>query len=305
MTISSGSETQLLSGIIPPMLTPLTPAGEVDTEAVGRLVDYMIARGVSGLFPLGSTGEGSWLTFEQQRQLVEATLAACAGRVPVLVGVLEPSTVKTVETVKRWQGYDIDALVVTTPYYFGMDPDSTEWHFRTVAASTDFPILAYNIPPMTHNLLTPEVMHRLLDVDNIIGIKDSAGDVEAFRGFLSLHDQRPDFRVFQGNERMATESILAGADGVVPGMGNLIPQVFVSVYERAAAGDAAGAQDFQAKIDALWHLHGYGYWLSCVKYAGSLLSFGSGRCVGHVTPLSAEAKAAISELLSPYIPVRS
>src|SRR5690606_17595065 len=112
-----------------------------DAGAVRRLVDFMVDGGVSGVFPLGSTGEGAWLTFEQQRQLVEATIAAAAGRVSVLVGVLEPSTVKTVETAKRWQGYDIDALVVTTPYYFGVDADSIEWHFRTVAAASDFPIV--------------------------------------------------------------------------------------------------------------------------------------------------------------------
>lgn len=286
------------------MLTPLTADGAVDAGAVRRLVDFMVDGGVSGVFPLGSTGEGAWLTFEQQRQLVEATIAAAAGRVSVLVGVLEPSTVKTVETAKRWQGYDIDALVVTTPYYFGVDADSIEWHFRTVAAASDFPIVAYNIPPMTHNLLTPDVMQRLMDVDNIVGIKDSAGDWDAFNGFLSLREQRPDFRVFQGNERMATQSMLAGADGIVPGMGNLIPQVFAQLVERAKAGDADEAQALQAKVDALWHLHGHGYWLACLKYAGSLLDFGSGACSGHVANLTPEARAAIANLLSPYIPVR-
>ena len=305
MTNSVDSQKQLLAGVIPPMMTPLTDAGAVDTAAVERLVAYMVDNGVDGLFALGSTGEGAWLTFEQQRQLVEATLAANAGRVPVLVGVLEPSTVKTVETARRWQGYDIDALVVTTPYYFGVDSESIEWHFRTVAAATAFPIIAYNIPSMTHNPLTPDTMRRLLDVDNIVGIKDSAGDWQAFAGFLALHNQRPDFRVFQGNERLAAQSLLAGADGIVPGMGNLIPQVFAALIERAKAGDTAEVAALQAKIDALWHLHGRGNWLTCLKYAASLLSFGGGVCSGQVSQLTPEAKAAIAGLMSPYIPVQT
>ena len=305
MTNFAGSHKQLLAGVIPPMMTPLTEAGAVDTAAVERLVAYMIDNGVDGLFALGSTGEGSWLTFEQQRQLVEATLAANAGRVPVLVGVLEPSTVKVVETARRWQGYDIDALVVTTPYYFGVDAESIEWHFRTVAAATAFPLLAYNIPSMTHNTLTPGIMRRLLDVQNIVGIKDSAGDWQAFTGFLALHDQRPDFRVFQGNERLATQSLLAGADGVVPGMGNLIPQVFAALFERAQAGDTAETAALQAQVDSLWYLHGHGYWLTCLKYAASLLSFGGGVCSGHVGALTPEAKTAIADLMTPYLRIQT
>lgn len=296
---------QLLSGVIPPMLAPLTEIGAVDVAATRRLVDYMIDGGVNGIFALGSTGEGSWLTCDQQRTLVEATIEAAAGRVPILVGVLEPGTAKTVDTAQKWQGHDIAALVVTTPYYFGVDAPSTEWHFRTVAASTRIPIIAYNIPPMTHNLLTPDVMQRLLDVENIIGIKDSAGDSTAFDAFMALRQQRPDFRVFQGNERMATDSLIAGADGIVPGLGNLIPQVFAALLERARAGDIAEARTLQAKVDALWPLHTHGYWLACIKYAGSLLSFGSGECSGHKAELTPEGRAAIADLMSPYIPVRS
>jgi 4-hydroxy-tetrahydrodipicolinate synthase len=302
--MASHSDTQL-SGVIPPMLTPLTPGGEIDVPAVGRLVNHMIDGGVEGIFVLGSTGEGAWLTFEQERVLVEATIDATAGRVPVLVGVLEPSTVKTIEIAQKWDGYAIDALVVTTPYYFGTDDDTNEWHFRQVAAATDFPIVVYNIPPMTHNVLTPAVVSRLLDVDNIIGIKDSAGDWEAFTAFMALRERRPDFRVFQGNERMATQSLLAGADGIVPGLGNLIPQVFDTIYAAASAGNADDAQAEQAKVDALWHLHGHGYWLACIKYAGSLMGFGSGTAIGHASKLTDEGKESISNLLSPYIPVRS
>lgn len=303
--MGSQSDLKQLSGVIPPMLTPLTTEGEIDVPAVGRLVNHMIDGGVDGIFALGSTGEGAWLTFEQERVLVEATIAATAGRVPVLVGVLEPSTVKTIEIVEKWAGYAIDALVVTTPYYFGTDDDTNTWHFRQVAAATDFPIVVYNIPPMTHNVLTPAVVSRLLDVPNIVGIKDSAGDWEAFTAFMAMREQRPDFRVFQGNERMATQSLLAGADGIVPGLGNLVPQLFATIYDAASAGNGDAAKDAQDTVDALWHLHGHGYWLACIKYAGSLMAFGSGTAVGHTSKLTDEGKEAIANLLSPYIPVRS
>lgn len=170
-----------LQGVIPPMITPLTPDRDVDVESTERLVQHMITGGVSGIFVLGSSGEGPWLTWSQQRKLLETTIAAANGRVSILVGALKPSTSRTVETIKRLEQITgVDAVVVTTPYYFASAAEDQMHHFSVIASATKLPVVLYNIPPTTHTTIAPETVRELLTIDNIIGIKDSAGDMAQF-----------------------------------------------------------------------------------------------------------------------------
>ena len=285
-----------LSGVIPPMITPLTPTGEVDGAAIRRLVSYLIAGGVSGIFVLGTSGEGPWLAPAQARAVIEAAVEAGAGRVPVLAGVLEPSTVRALEAVAVAEAAGADALVVTSPYYFEVDGAAQVRHVEAVAAATSLPLVLYNIPATTHNPLAPETARRLLEVETVVGIKESSGDWALFEQLLALRAARPGWSVLQGAERSAARAVLAGADGLVPGLGNLAPALFAGLT-AAAGGSHAAALDLQARVDALWHLHTHGFWLACLKYAASLLGFGSGAVSGNAAVLAPEAHAAIRRLV--------
>lgn len=235
----------------PPILTPLTPAEEIDQPAVQRLVDFLVAGGVHGLFILGSIGEGAYLRLAVKRQLAEATVAAAAGRVPVIAGVLETSTARVIEEMERLALPGIAAFVVTTPYYYGgFGPGDLREHFRRVAAATDRPILAYNIPVNTHVAMKADVMLQLADLPNIIGVKDSGGDW--FEDQPMLLRQRPaGFRVFQGNQTYLGVSLLAGADGLVPGHANICPEFLVQMYAAAQRQDAAAVWAAQAQVNDL------------------------------------------------------
>lgn len=303
------TETQApltLSGVIPPMITPLTEAGQVDGPAIERLVEYLIESGVSGLFVLGSSGEGPWLTSTQRQQVIQGTARAAAGRVPVLAGVLEPGTDRALEAAQMAADAGADALVVTSPYYFGAEAAVQIHHVSTIAAANPLPLVLYNIPTATHNPMAPHTVRALLEIDNLIGIKDSAGNWEDFQELLALRRIRPDFRVLQGAERLAAPSVLAGADGLVPGMGNLAPGLFDRLVQSAQAGERERALALQERVEALWHLHTHGFWLACLKYAASLLGFGSGAVCGWPAdhggsdgpnPLSGSAKAAIGQIV--------
>ncbi|MBZ0302254.1 MAG: dihydrodipicolinate synthase family protein [Anaerolineae bacterium] len=292
-----------LSGVIPPMITPLTPDGQIDGEGVDRLVHHLLVNGCGGVFVLGSSGEGPWLSAAQRETLIGRTVQAVAGRVPVLVGALEPSTVRTLEVLPMIEDLGADAVVVASPYYFGADESAQLWHFERVAQASKLPVVLYNIPPTTHNPVAVRTIQQALQFDPIIALKDSAGNMDDFKAFLALREQRPEFRVFQGAEKLSNESLLAGADGLVPGLGNLVPKGFVQLVEAVRAGNEAEARAIQAQIDELWTLHGYDYWLPCLKYAASLCGFGSGATIGHRVHLTDEGRAAIQSLVNAAAPV--
>jgi 4-hydroxy-tetrahydrodipicolinate synthase len=285
-----------LEGVIPPIIAPLRENGDVDVDGIRRLVAHLMGGGVSGVFALGTSGEGPWLTAMQTDQLVAATVRAIDRRVPVLVGVLEPGTARTLEAVRRAEANGADALVVTSPYYFEADSAAQRRHVEAVAAATQLPLILYNIPQTTHNPLVAATVRHLLAIETVIGIKESSGDWVGFEALLALRAERPGFRVLQGAEHLCARSILAGADGLVPGLGNLAPGLFVRLVSAARGDDRATALALQERVIALGQLHAHGFWLACLKYAASLLGFGSGKTCGDA-PLSSEAKGAIRRLV--------
>jgi 4-hydroxy-tetrahydrodipicolinate synthase len=249
-------ETARFSGIIPPVLTPLTPEERVDRAAVKRFVDFLILGGVHGLFILGSTGEGPYLRPAVRQEMAEATVEAAAGRVPVIAGVLESSTARVLEEMRRLALPGVAAYVVTTPYYYGgFSVGELQEHFRRVAGVTDRPILAYNIPQNTHVTMKAELMLQLAELPHVIGVKDSSGDWLEVQNLL-LRPHPEGFRVFQGNQIYAGASLLAGADGLVPGHANVCPDVLVAMYEAAQRKDAAAVWAGQARLNELLRLRG-------------------------------------------------
>lgn len=282
-----------LTGLIPPMITPLTRDRELDPEGIERLVGALIGGGVSGIFVLGSSGEGAWLTARQCREVVERTVRAARGAVPVLAGIIEPSTRRALEALENVVEAGADAVVAASPYYFAVSPAEQIAHFSAIARVSPVPVVLYNIPPLTHNPIPFEVVRALADTGRVAGIKDSSADWEHFERLIALKAQRPDFRILQGAEKPAAQSILAGADGLVPGLGNLRPDLFAALYKAARAGERERAAALQEQVNHLWTLHSHGYWLVCLKYAASLLGFGSGATCGHDDALTDAARAAI------------
>jgi len=281
MTASSGAARGwtwdgALTGIVPPTISPLDAAREIDEEAVALLVEHVLRGGCSGLFVLGGCGEGAWLTPRQRGAVVRAFVRAAAGRVPVLTGVMLPATAPAAEAARQAAAEGADAVVVGSPYYFDVDASAQRRHIETVIEAAGRPALLYNIPQCTHGILAPGTVAELARDGRVLGIKDSAGDFAAFQAFLAVKGARPDFRVLQGHEHLAAASLRLGGDGLVPGLANIVPALMVELRGAASRGDGAACTRLQEGILDLCAIHEVGHWLPALKAACAMIGIGTG-----------------------------
>ncbi|MEW2450847.1 dihydrodipicolinate synthase family protein [Streptomyces parvulus] len=244
-----------LRGVIPPVITPLTPAGDVDTGSVRRLAEHLVGAGVHGLFLLGSSGEAAYLTDAQRLTAIEAAVDAVAGRVPVLAGVIDTTTARVLDRAADAVRAGADALVATAPFYTRTHPVEVAGHFRRIHEGAGLPLFAYDIPVAVHTKLPRDVVLELAADGTLAGLKDSSGDEGSLRRLLvDLRARTPDFSVLTGSELTVDGALLAGADGVVPGLGNVDAHGYVRLYEAARAGDWAAARAEQDRLAALFAL---------------------------------------------------
>lgn len=286
-----------LKGVIPPLISPLTVAGEPDGAAALALVDHVLAGGCSGLFVLGGCGEGAWLTGGQRATVIRAVVRAAAGRAPVLVGVMLPATGPAAEAARHAADEGADAVVVGSPYYYSVDADTQQRHVETVLDAVSLPALLYNIPQATHHTLLPATVRLIARDSRVMGIKDSAGDFEAFLQFLGVKEKRPSFSVLQGYEHLSAASLLQGGDGLVPGLANVAPALFVALHRTAASGDASTCARIQTEIEDLSTLHGHGHWLPALKAACAAIGIGTGVPAAPLAPADSEQRRSIKAIL--------
>jgi dihydrodipicolinate synthase/N-acetylneuraminate lyase len=237
-----------LRGIIPPLATPLLENDRLDHAGLERLIEHVLAGGVHGLFVLGSTGEAPGLSCRLRRELIERTCEHVKGRVPILVGVTDPSFVEAVETAEFAADAGAAGVVHAGPYYFPIAQPELATTFENLAAALPLPLFLYNMPSHTKVNIEPDTVRRLLEVPNIHGIKDSSGQMVAFRKLVQIAKARPDFSVLIGPEELLAEAIFLGAHGGVTGGANLDPALYVKLYDAARNGDLALARELSAKI---------------------------------------------------------
>ncbi|MCC3770430.1 dihydrodipicolinate synthase family protein [Streptomyces sp. UNOC14_S4] len=246
-----------LTGVVPPVCTPLTPSGDVDTHSLGRLVERVLAAGAHGVFVLGSSGEAAHLSDVQRGSALRVVVETVSGRVPVLAGAIDMTTARVLGHARAAEALGADALVVTAPFYAGAHPAEVADHFRRLRAATRLPLIAYDIPASVHTKLLPATLLPLAEDGTLAGLKDSSGELGSLRRLLvALRRQRLDrsFTVLTGSELTVDAALLAGAHGVVPGLGNVDPAGYVRLYEHARAGrwrEAAAEQDRLAALFAL------------------------------------------------------
>ena len=238
-----------LRGVVPPLVTPLDDAGDVDRASLERLVTFLLDAGVDGVFLGGSSGEVALLDTAQRRAITEIAVGAVAGAVPVLVGAVDTGTRRVIEHARQAAELGADAVVVTAPFYVQPHPDEIVAHFRAVRAAVDVPVVAYDIPSAVGSRLTPDIVTQLAGDQDVVALKDSSGDLTSFREILRRVPSG--FPVLTGSELLADTAVQLGAAGLVPGLGNVDPHGYVRLYRAAAAGDvdtAAREQDRLARL---------------------------------------------------------
>jgi dihydrodipicolinate synthase/N-acetylneuraminate lyase len=237
-----------LRGIIPPMVTPLRARDDLDLVGLERLVEHILAGGISGLFILGTTGEGPGLSYRLRRDLITRVCRQVKQRVPVLVGVTDTSFVESVELARYAALKGADAVVVAPPYYLPEAQPELQEYLDHLVPELPLPLFLYNIPSLTKVQLEPETVRRALDVPRIIGFKDSSGDLAYFKSIAEIARQRPDWSLLSGPEELLIDTLQLGGHGGVNGGANIFPQLYVTLYEAFQAGNVARAQELQKQI---------------------------------------------------------
>lgn len=247
--------SSIVKGIIPPVLTPMKSDRSIDFEALERLVEHLIAGGVDGLFALGSSGEVAFLSDEDRATVIHEIVRIAAGRVPVYAGVIDMQVNRMLGHIKAAEEAGVDAIVATAPFYAICGPAEVEAHFRAVAAATSLPVIAYDIPVCVHTKLSPELLVKLGSEGVLAGVKDSSGDDVSFRRLVMLNKKAGSpLTLLTGHEAVVDGAFIAGADGCVPGLGNVDPAGYVRMWKAAEAGDWATVQKEQDRLAALFEI---------------------------------------------------
>ena len=249
------TETAPLTGVVPPLLTPLTPEGALDVPSLERLVARHLEGGVDGLFALGSSGEIAFFDDAMRAQVLEVVTSLVAGQVPVLAGLIDTQTSRVLQHLRAAEKLDLAGYVVTAPFYAITGPEEIDAHFRAVAAATGRPLWAYDIPVCVHTKLSPAQLLRLGQDGVITGVKDSSGDDVSFRRLAAMNRAAGSpLTLLTGHEVVVDGAYLAGAQGSVPGLGNVDPAGYVRMDRAARAGDWETVRIEQDRLAALFEI---------------------------------------------------
>jgi 4-hydroxy-tetrahydrodipicolinate synthase len=225
------------AGVIPPLCTPLDVDGRVDVGSLESLITFQLEAGVQGLFVLGSSGEAIYLTDDDRRKIVDVTTSYVAGQVPVFAGALDASTRRVIDQVRWLSDLAIQALVITAPFYANLSDPEIVGHFTAIAARTELPLIAYDIPGNVGRKLPLRVAQELLESGTISGIKDSSGSLADFRRLLDKQGEDRRSSLLSGADILADIALEIGADGLIPGLANVRPDLFVDLYAAHLRGD--------------------------------------------------------------------
>ncbi len=264
MTTGNAGPPPPTGGIIPPLITPLAGRDRLDEPGLDRLIEHVIAGGVHGLFVLGTTGEAPSLSYRLRREVVTRTCRRAAGRVPVLVGITDTSCVESLALARFAADAGASAVVLSAPYYFPAGQPELVEYLQHIVPDLPRPALLYNIPLMTKVALEPETVRRAMDLDGVVGLKDSSGDLDYFRRIREMTRRRKDWTLLVGPEALLARAMRLGGDGGVAGGANLCPRLFVDLYDAAVRGDEARVDELDEWVRRLGGLYTIGRHASAV-----------------------------------------
>jgi len=292
--------TDRLRGVLLPFTTPFGEGGEVDPAALGANIEMWNETGVAGYVALGSTGERVHLDERERMTVVDAARARVPGEMAFVVGVGEHSTRQTTLETRRAAAAGADAVLVLTPHFYrgAMSQEALAGHFETVADSSPVPVILYNIPQNTGVAITPETVARLSRHANIVGIKDSSGDmVNLVEMIRQAGEGRDDFVLMTGHAGVFYASLCAGVRGAILAAGCVAPRLSVEIYEAFTRGDHAGASTSQRHLAPLARAVTVRFGVGGLKYALDMAGYKGGRVRAPLREPNEEARAEIKRLL--------
>lgn len=242
-----------LQGIFTPNLVPLDDRGNLDEPELRRYVDWLIERGVHGLYPNGSTGEFTRFTAEERRRIVEVIADQTRGRVPILAGAAEANVKETLKACEHYASLGVRAVAIVAPFYYKLGPEAVYAYFREIGRNTPVDVTLYNIPMFASPIDVPTVQRLSEECERIVAIKDSSGDiVHMIRMIQAVRPNRPEFSFLTGWDAALMPMILVGSDGGTNASSGVVPELTRKLYDLTAAGRLDEARTLQYDLVRLF-----------------------------------------------------
>jgi 4-hydroxy-tetrahydrodipicolinate synthase len=289
-------DTKFIRGVIPPIVTPVDAAERIDEAALRRVVDHVIAGGVHGILSLGSTGEFFGLDHARMQRALAVTIDQVHGRVPVYMGIGAIATRECLDLAKLAESEKAQAITLLPPMFISPSDEELYQHFRAVAEATPLPLLLYNNPDRMNVNISANLLERLASVPNIVGVKDSSGDLTLTAEYIR-RTQSSGFKVLSGRDVMILGTLACGAVGCVAATANIVPALVVEIYDKFIAGDLAAAREAQFKLAPLRLAFSLGSFPVVVKDALNLLGLRVGAPLKPNTPCSDANLAKLRTIL--------
>ena len=285
-------------GVVVPMVTPVTAEGALDVDAVKRIIGLFVKCGVSPLL-MGTTGEGNSVAASDGLLMVKTAVEEAQGRITIYAGLTGTCVSEQIKVAEAYAEAGADVIVSTLPSYYALTDEQMYEYYKTLADNVKAPVMLYNIKATTHMSIPVEVIKRLSEHPNIVGLKDSERDLERMDACIALSRGREDFAYFCGWAAQSAHSLELGADGIVPSTGNFVPQMFQDLYEAAVKGDMETANRLQAETNDIAKIYQEGRTLGQSLTALKVMMQPLGLCdpymLAPLTRLSAEEEAQIAE----------
>jgi 4-hydroxy-tetrahydrodipicolinate synthase len=282
-------------GVFPYLVSPIDAQGHIKADVLGKLAHDLIAAGVHGLTPLGSTGEFAYLTREQRAAVVQATIEAAAKRVPVVAGVASTSTADAVEQARHYQALGADGILAILEAYFPLNDAQIESYFRAIADAVDIPVVLYTNPQFQRSDLALDVIARLAEHPRIQYIKDASTNTGRL---LSIMNRAPAMKVFSASAHIPAAVMLIGGVGWMAGPACIVPRQCVRLYDLCRAGKWPQAMALQRELWRINEAFARFNLAACIKAGLQIQGYAVGDPVPPQAALSAEERTQITEILA-------
>ena len=241
--------SQPISGILTPNITPVDSAGRVDEDTLRRYVDWLIEKGVDGLYPNGSTGEFIRFTAQERRRIVEVVVDQTAGRVPILAGAAEANAKETIAACEAYAAMGVRAVAIVAPFYYRLSDQGVYAYFREIADAVSVDVTLYNIPLFASPISVDTVVRLASECPRVIGIKDSSGDLPNMMRMISqIRPIREDFCFLTGWDAALVPMLVAGANGGTNATSGVVPELTRAIHRSVVAGDIEQAMKLQYQL---------------------------------------------------------
>ncbi len=238
-----------ISGILTPNLTPVDARGQVDEDCLRGYVDWLIERGVDGLYPNGSTGEFIRFTPEERRRIVRVVVDQTRGRVPILAGAAEANARETIDACQAYGEMGVRAVAIVAPYYYRLSPEGVYAYFREIADAVSVDVTLYNIPLFASPIDVETVRRLAFECPRVVGIKDSSGDLpNMMRMIQAIRPQRDDFTFLTGWDAALVPMLIAGCDGGTNATSGVVPELTHAIYQAVQDGQIQAAMQMQYQL---------------------------------------------------------